>query len=192
MEPRRNRRPARPTRLPSHDRRGESTDAGDDGPSHRKRYAVSGIGRKSSVATRTDTGHELFTDVPKPMGGSDSAPQPVEHLLAALLGCTQATAIYVGRMMKPRLTIDRMEFEVEAYRDERGALELPIGKVPEVPARLQRVSGTVKVFFGAGTKVSEEDLRVLGEQTELRCPVANMIGSSGCVMDLQWVNGNET
>eukprot|EP00579_Thalassiosira_antarctica_P021730 CAMPEP_0201971270 /NCGR_PEP_ID=MMETSP0904-20121228/36136_1 /ASSEMBLY_ACC=CAM_ASM_000553 /TAXON_ID=420261 /ORGANISM="Thalassiosira antarctica, Strain CCMP982" /LENGTH=168 /DNA_ID=CAMNT_0048520607 /DNA_START=98 /DNA_END=604 /DNA_ORIENTATION=- len=159
--------------------------------SHRKYYAISGTGQRSTVKMETNTGHNLQTDVPKKMGGGDSAPQPVEHLLAALLGCTQATAIYVGRTMNPRLIIDKIDFDVEAYRDERGALEIPIiDKLPTIPARLQCVSGTVRVHFKQkGVQVSEEQLRILGEQTEARCPIANMMHASGCVMDIQWVNG---
>ena len=59
---------------------------------HRKQYSISGIGQGSKVTCQTNTNHILETDVPKKMGGGDDAPQPVEHLLAALLGCTQATA----------------------------------------------------------------------------------------------------
>lgn len=167
-------------------------DGDDDGMNHRKFYSITGTGQRSKVIIETNTGHTLETDVPKKMGGSDSAPQPVEHLLAALLGCTQATAIYVGRMMTPRLLIDRIDFDIEAHRDERGALELPIDKVPAIPARLQSVSGTVTVHFKKGFEdISDKQLRTLGEQTEARCPVANMMHASGCVMDIEWVNGSK-
>ncbi|EJK68021.1 hypothetical protein THAOC_10853 [Thalassiosira oceanica] len=132
----------------------------------------------------TDTGHSLRTDVPRKMGGKDEAPQPVEHLLAAYLGCTQATALYVGRMMS--LRVESMEYDVTAFRDERGALELPIDAVPSVPARLQRISGTVAVHFKAGIDVTEGQLQILAEQTETRCPVANMIRASGCDIDVNW------
>ncbi|KAL7530906.1 hypothetical protein ACHAXR_004661 [Thalassiosira sp. AJA248-18] len=159
---------------------------------HQKYYAISGTGRRSNVKMETNTGHALQTDVPKKMGGQDSAPQPVEHLLAALIGCTQATAIYVGRMMNPRLIIDKICFDIEGYRDERGALELPIDILPTIPARLQCISGTVRVHFRKGAKVSEVQIMTLGAQTEARCPVANMMHASGCVMDIKWVNGNES
>mmetsp|Transcript_8807 Transcript_8807/g.17759 ORF Transcript_8807/g.17759 Transcript_8807/m.17759 type:complete len:219 (-) Transcript_8807:580-1236(-) len=158
---------------------------------HRKHYKIAGTGKRSAVTITTDTGHVLQTDVPKKMGGLDSAPQPVEHLLAALLGCTQATAIFVGRMMSPRMLIDKIDFDVEAHRDNRGAVELPIDKIPEVPARLQRVSGTVEVYFKKGHEVSQEQLNLLAEQTEARCPVANMMHSSGCHMDLKWKIGSQ-
>ena len=116
------------------------------------------------------------------MGGTDGAPQPVEHLLAALLGCSQATAVFVGRSMNPRVLIDRIEFDVEAFRDERGALQQPINEFPDVPARLQRVSGRAKIFL-KGKKnhlkvMSEEQLEMLAQQTEARCPVANMMEAS--------------
>lgn len=161
----------------------------DENEMHRKHYAISGVGHRSKVTCRTNTNHILEADVPKKMGGGDEAPQPVEHLLAALVGCTQATATYVGRMMRPRLNIERIDFNIEAYRDERGALSLPITELPPIPARLQSVSGSVDVHFKDGADVSEEQLRVLGEQTEARCPVANMMHASGCVMDIQWRNG---
>ena len=163
-----------------------------DSSKYRKYYGISGTGQRSVVKMETNTGHTLQTDVPTNMGGSDTAPQPVETLLAALLGCTQATSIYVGRMMKPRLIIDKIEFvDINAYRDERGALELPIDDVlPTIPARLQYVSGTINVYFKKGMHVTEEQLSILAKQTEARCPVANMMHASGCVMDIKWVNGN--
>jgi hypothetical protein len=104
-----------------------------------KSYTIHGVGKGSRVEVRTNTGHELRTDVPAPtstMGGTDSAPQPVETLLAALLGCTQATAIFVGRHLEPRVLIERLEFvDIVAERDERGARSLPIDVDPSVPAR---------------------------------------------------------
>jgi uncharacterized OsmC-like protein len=140
----------------------------------------------------------------------DLAPQPVEHLLAALLGCTQATAMYVSRMMTPRLFIDRIEFNnFMAYRDERGALARPIDAFPSSPSRLQRVSGTVTLYFIASSSslssnsdsseslgindaiiVTPEQLKTLAEQTEVRCPIANMMHASGCIMDIEWVIGS--
>jgi len=163
----------------------------DEAANHRKRYAMTGTGKASRVEMRTNTNYELFTDVPKKMGGADSAPQPVEHLLAALLGCAQATAVFVGRNMTPRLLIDRIEFDIGAYRDARGALQQPIEETPDIPARLQYVSGTAKVFFKGKTPVSSEQLQLLGEQTEARCPVANMMIASGCEMDMHWIQGND-
>jgi uncharacterized OsmC-like protein len=170
-----------------------------------KSYTIHGVGKGSRVEVRTNTGHELRTDVPAPtstMGGTDSAPQPVETLLAALLGCTQATAIFVGRHLEPRVLIERLEFvDIVAERDERGALSLPIDVDPSVPARLQKITGTIQVYTRrTQTKnkkeeappLSQEQLDMLSRQTELRCPVANMMMASGCEMNIQWIDGSTT
>jgi len=112
---------------------------------YRKTYRLVGEGTGSKVELKTGR-HVLRTDVPKGMGGTDTAPQPVETLLAALAGCTQATAVFVGRRMKPnRVLVEKLEFELRAYRDERGALSLPIEDDPPVQAMLQRIEGTVRV-----------------------------------------------
>lgn len=166
--------------------------SGNDNEKYRKRYKIHGTGVRSAVEMKTNTGHNLYTDVPVKMGGKDEAPQPVEHLLAALIGCTQATAVYVGRMMKPRLFIERIEFDLEGFRDERGALELPIEQLPAIPARLECITGVTKVHFKKGITPTNEQLMMLKEQTEARCPVANMILASGCKMNIDWIDGATT
>ena len=162
----------------------------DDDIQFHKVYSITGSGRRNASSIKTNTGHELHTDIPKQMGGTDSAPQPVEHLLSALVGCTQATAVFVGRSMKPRINIDRLEFDLHAHRDERGALNFPIEENPPVPSRLLAISGVITVFPKLSKnqgQISEQELAVLKEQTETRCPVANMMISSGCNMDVEWV-----
>jgi uncharacterized OsmC-like protein len=160
-----------------------------DSEQHDKSYRIQGIGRRTQVEMRTNTGHPIKTDVPKTMDGQDTAPQPVETLLAALLGCTHVTAIFVGRHLTPRILIDRIEFDVKAERDERGALQLPITIDPDIPARLQRITGTIQVYTKNKERLTEEQLEILSHQTELRCPVANMIVASGCEMNVLWVEG---
>ena len=156
-----------------------------------KSYKLEGTGEGTKVEVTTNTGHSLATDIPKPMGGKDTAPQPVETLLASWMGCTQATALFVGRNLPERLSISRIEFEnIEAFRDERGALQLPIEETPEIPSRLQRITGKIRVFERKGVQISAEQMEVLKEQTEIRCPVANMMIASGCEIDVEWVDGS--
>ena len=99
--------------------------------------------------------------------------------------------------MKPRVFIDRIEFDIVGERDERGALdELPIEvgtRLPDVPARLISVSGSIKVFAknrkGEGVEIGESTIRLLEKHTEARCPVANMMIASGCLVEVEWVDG---
>jgi uncharacterized OsmC-like protein len=159
-----------------------------------KTYRLDGIGHRSKVEITTNTGHQLTTDVPHKMGGTDTAPQPVETLLASWMGCTQATAVFVGRQLSPRIVIESLVFEgIEAVRDERGALALPIEQTPSIPSRLRRISGRIRVFTRAKTQqLSKEQLELLREQTEIRCPIANMILASGCAMEVEWVDASST
>ena len=160
-----------------------------------KKYSLQGKTSpesKSGVTVQTDTGHTIQTDLPLRMGGKNLAPQPVETLLAAWMGCTQATALFVGRQMKPeRLALERLEFEnIEAVRDERGALQLPVNESPKVPSRIQQVSGTILVFAAKAKAIKAAEMDILREQTEQRCPVANMMIASGCHMQVEWIDGN--
>jgi len=67
-----------------------------DDAQYRKHYNIKGNGQQSIVKMQTNTGHTIQTDIPQKMGGKDTAPQPVEYLLSALIGCTQATSIYMS------------------------------------------------------------------------------------------------
>ena len=161
------------------------------GNQHIKSYRMDGVGEGTKVEITTDTGHALTTDIPKKMGGSDSAPQPVETLVAAWMGCTQATALFVGRCMPERVVIQKLEFEnIQAFRDERGALQLPITKTPDIPSRLEHITGKIRVFSCNAQGLSSKQIELLKEQTEIRCPVANMILASGCSIDVEWVDAS--
>ena len=147
-----------------------------------KSYHLNGVGRLSFVESCTDTGFTIRSDVPKVMGGGNSAPQPVELLLAALVGCKQATAMFVARHMKPRMKISQIEFDVSASRDESGSLSLPLGGPERVPSRLECVNGTAWVT----TEATQQQVDLLSREVEKRCPVANMVMLSGCKLQINW------
>jgi len=163
-----------------------------------KSYHLKGYGKSCAAKMKTDTNHTLYSDIPNNMGGKDSAPQPVEHLLAAYIGCTQATALFVGRNMKPRILIDRIEFDIVGHRDERGALDdLPItsqSPLPQIHARLSSLTGSIRVFSknrsGQEIAIGEELIELLEKHVEHRCPVANMMILSGCQINVMWEDGN--
>ena len=108
---------------------------GGPGPARLHRYGLRAAGKGAGAAVRFDGGQTAQTDVPRAMGGKDAAPQPVELLLAALVGCEQATAAYVCRHLSRRVRLDSIDFRYEAERDPRGALHLPLAEDPPAPAR---------------------------------------------------------
>ena len=145
-----------------------------------KEYHITSTGSGATMHADTADGFRIVSDTPLASGGQNSAPQPVYLLLAALIGCKQATAKFVA--LKMRLDLGTMAFDLRAKRDERGALAMPIDDAPNVVSRLQHVAGTVTVE----TSASQEELDALARQVALRCPVANMCELSGCHVDLVW------
>ena len=127
-----------------------------------KHYHVSGFGGGADLGPSGSwseaEGHHMATDVTRAQGGKDAAPQPVNLLLAALIGCETATASYVA--WKMRIPIGAIQFNLSAWRDESGALSLPATADPPVPSRLQAVAGTALVESDA----SAEDIAALAHQ----------------------------
>lgn len=73
-----------------------NAEASDEALKWRKDYRLTGEGSRNHCKVVTEDGYTIQSDIPKSMGGRDSAPQPVYLLLAALTGCETATANYVG------------------------------------------------------------------------------------------------
>ena len=149
-----------------------------------KFYHVAGHGAKTvTTVTLPKLANPIITDVPVAMGGRNEGPEPVELLLASLCGCELVTAQFIARNMKPRVTIDHIDFDICASRDSRGALTLPMSTDTELPpSRLQRIWGTATLQ----TSATDEEVRVLAAEVKRRCPVANMVELSGCALEIEF------
>ena len=149
-----------------------------------KNYKVKGGGYGSHCEIITqDDWWNISSDVPISQGGTNKAPQPVLLLLASLCGCELATARFVAFRSDPKIVMGRIEFDIDAKRDERGALHLPLYTEPPVPARLEHVWGTATVY---DSNASQEQISALGHEVHKRCPVANMMVLSGCRLEIDW------
>ena len=150
----------------------------------RKHYALTALGERSQCTVLTGSGHRMATDTPVALGGKDTAPEPVYHLLAALVGCETATAAFVA--LKLRVRIDSIRFELEAERDPRGSLALPIdgdgADDAEVSARLTFVRGRALVR----TNADAQQFSTLARQVRRRCPVAATLVAAGTRLEVVW------
>ena len=150
-----------------------------------KEYHIRGQGERTRTNIYVHNSKDLpviSTDVPVSMGGKNAAPQPVEMLLASLCGCEQVTAEFVARHSKPRMQIDKIEFEVFAKRDNKAVITLPLD-APLPPARLERIWGTATVH----TTAAQTQVDILSREIKRRCPIANMVELSGCELDIVYV-----
>ena len=144
-----------------------------------KLYSITGT-TQGTTSTSQTRGHTLRTDTPPSGGGKDTAPQPVETLLAALIGCEGATADFVARMLRTK--IRSIDFELEASRDPQGAAHLPVDAPAPAVSRLTRIWGVANVSIDADDATIEKIGRIVHE----RCPVANMVVASGCSLEIEW------
>jgi putative redox protein len=154
-----------------------------------KEYRLSGIGKSTKTeiftydSTTTSSIHPIATDVPKAMGGGNTAPQPVELLLASLCGCEQVTAEFVARHLKPRVNIEKINFEIFASRNQKGAITLPLDTITLPLSRLEQIWGTATVH----TTATQEQIDIIAREIKRRCPIANMIILSGCKLDIKFI-----
>lgn len=109
-------------------------------------------------------GFSTVMDEPLELGGSDSGPNPVEMLLAALGACQEIVYRAYAAMMG--LKIERIEVHAKGYLDLRGLLNLA-----DVPSGFSQVFFTTKLI----SDEPEEKLRQLAEMVEKHCPVMDSL-----------------
>ena len=119
-------------------------------------------GLRSEVAIRQ---HRLAADEPPSLGGADSAPNPVELILAALGTCQEIT--YRAYATALGIPLDSVSVELSGDVDLRGFFAVD----ETVRPGYQNISGTVNIESSA----SEADLRKLSEVVNAHCPVLDIL-----------------
>lgn len=111
-------------------------------------------------------------DEPPSLGGQDAAPNPVEGLLASLVGCLGIVTVVVAR--EKNLPVEGVEIDVEGDLDPRGFM----GQYHIVRPGFLSVRFVVKVKGN----LKEEDLKALLTEVERRCPVSDTLGKGTTVI----------
>ena len=164
-------------RLP---RRCASTKGAGRTPRTKTYSLVSAATSPVATSSLTSDGHSIATDLPRIIGGDDTAAQPVYLLLASLVGCEHATAAFVARQMKPRVNLRGVHFDISAERDERGAIPTSDHAGRRLPhSRLQRMPGRQPWTDATQEQVDElcSSSSAAPSRTWCLCPAANLISS---------------
>lgn len=128
-------------------------------------------------AVEGPNGESLHTDMPKPMGGAASAPNPGWLLRAALASCTTTAIAMRAALQGIDLTL--LEVSVESRSDNRGLLGLD----DNVPAGLDRMTVTVRI--GAQGRTAAE-LIALAQWGDAHSPVGCTVrGGSGYRVEVE-------
>lgn len=121
----------------------------------------------------------FFTAEPVPAGGDDSAPTPMEYVVAALNGCLAVVIETVAAEQGVRL--EGFDLESVATMDTRGFY----GTADVTPHFLDL---TNRVRFM--TAHDAAFLPALKQQVERRCPALNLIKDAGVPVTLDWTVEN--
>ncbi|MCF6178890.1 MAG: OsmC family protein [Geopsychrobacter sp.] len=128
-------------------------------------FRASTFSEQDSLAVRSQIrGFSTTMDEPLELGGTDTGPNPVELLLAALGGCQEI--VYRAYASVMGLKIERIEVHAKGYLDLRGLLNLA-----DVPAGFSQVSFTTQVT----SDEPEEKIKELAEMVERHCPVMDSL-----------------
>ncbi|MGQ9487302.1 MAG: OsmC family protein [Armatimonadota bacterium] len=117
----------------------------------------------------------LYSDEPPSFGGQDSAPNPMELLLAALNGCLSVMLQVIAR--ERGIEVRGVRLHAEGDLDLRGAMG-----DPNVPAYFRNVRERVELVSSA----SPEEVRALQEEVQRRCPVSALLKSAGVNVQSEW------
>lgn len=121
-------------------------------------------GFRSEVSIRK---HSLTIDEPAALGGTDTGPNPVELVLAALGSCQEIT--YRAYATALGIPLDSVSVELEGNLDLRGFFAVD----KSVRPGYQNIRGTVKIESDA----TEAQLQTLREIVNGHCPVLDIVSN---------------
>jgi len=112
---------------------------------------------------------------PPSFGGEDSAPNPMELLLAALNGCLTVMTQVIAR--EQGIEVHDIRLHAEGDLDLRGAMG-----DPSVPPYFRTVRETVHLVSNA----SLEQIHALQQEVQRRCPVYTLLKAAGVELHSEW------
>lgn len=118
----------------------------------------------------------LTMDEPPALGGEDRGPNPMEYVLAGLIGCESVMLAVIAQ--EQGLEYTSADFEVKGLLDVRG-----LQGVEGVRPYFSSVKGSVTVT----TQASQEALDQVAEAIEARCPVITMLRAAGVDLEIRWI-----
>jgi uncharacterized OsmC-like protein len=126
--------------------------------------ASSGAGVASTITSRQ---HVFTVDEPPTLGGTDTAANPVEYALAALISCQVVTYRFWAARLG--IALDQITIEAEGDLDVRGFFGLD----PDVRAGF----GAIRLEATVTGPESPERYQQLQEAVDAHCPVLDLFGN---------------
>jgi len=128
-----------------------------------KTVTVKATGPDGWVVKTTAGKHEAYVDQPEAMGGTDTAPTPLDYVFIALGGCLVTIAKIVAGQKK--INLRGVEVDVTGTLD----LEVLRGQNTEDRAGFESFVANVKI----DADLTEEEKKEFLEEVDRRCPVSD-------------------
>lgn len=145
-----------------------------------RKIGVRRVRGRNEGGTRTEIRIRDFplfaTDEPDSLGGTNTAPSPLEATVAALVGCDGVIINGCARAMD--FNYSAVDFEAEARIDVRG----PKG-VPGIRPYFEAIDLTITVY----TRESDVRFEQLKKNVEYRCPVMNLMRAADVDLNVNWI-----
>lgn len=132
--------------------------------------------RNGSMRTEVRIRDFTYTvDEPTAAGGTNTAPTPMEYLAGAVNSCITVVIETIANELD--IGLQHVHTETVAHMDPRG-----FNGVADISPHFHDYTLHVWVACDA----SDDQRRVLAEQTERRCPAFNLLCDTGLPVELQW------
>ncbi len=145
-----------------------------------KKLGIRGVYGWNEGGTRTELTVRDFapfaTDEPDTLGGTNSAPSPLEMALASLVGCDGVIINGVANAMG--FDYAGVELDCSGQIDVRG----PKG-VPGIRPYFEKIGMKITIF----TDESDRRLEQLQKNVEYRCPVMNLMRAADVQLNVEWI-----
>lgn len=135
-------------------------------------------GLRSTAAIREDK-FQIQADEPFKFGGTDTAPSPVEIILASLGTCQEIT--YKAYAQAMEIPIRSVSLSLEGEIDMRGFFSVD----PNVRPGIQKIAGVATVE--TAPSVSTDQIEQLKQVVDSRCPVSDMLQAVPITITLEHV-----
>ncbi len=136
---------------------------------------VTGVARKTVAQISIRHYDPITTDEPESLGGTGTAPTPIELLLASLLGCEAVIIKGVAEQMK--FEYGDVNFSTTSQLDIRG---------PKGVKGIKPIFETVELNIDVTTDEPDDRFQKLIVNVETRCPVMNLLKDAGVDMNVKW------
>jgi uncharacterized OsmC-like protein len=135
--------------------------------------AVNHAGTRTEIKVRDF--EPVYTDEPSSLGGTNTAPSPLETVLVSLVGCDGVIINGVAKAMD--FDYVGVDFDCQSQLDVRG----PKG-VPGVRPYFESVDLIINLY----TDEPRERVDKLIKNVEFRCPVMNLLRAADVTLNVQW------